>query len=78
MKATCDLCKKAEPRSTESLLCQDCADAIGRVMSCDLYEANYSKDLEAQLAQVRLLMDAARISSDAAAVKPEGQRGIWF
>ena len=57
----CDLCKKASRRSVESLLCQDCADAISRVMSCDIYEANYYKDCQAQLAQARLLVKAARL-----------------
>ena len=56
----CDLCKKASRRSVESLLCHDCAEAIGRVMSCDVYEANIYKDHQAQLAQTRLLVNAAK------------------
>src|SRR5690242_10116296 len=50
---TCDPCKKEPPRSVESLLCQDCADAVSRVMSCAVYEANH-EDRQAQLAQARL------------------------
>jgi hypothetical protein len=56
----CNLCKKASRRSVESLLCQDCADAISRVMACDIYEVNFCKDRQAQLAQARLLVKAAR------------------
>jgi hypothetical protein len=57
----CNLCKKASRRSLESRLCQDCADAISRVMSCDIYEANYYKDCQAQLAQAQLLAEAAAL-----------------
>lgn len=56
----CNLCKKVPRRSVESLLCQDCADAVSRVMSCDIYESNYYKERQAQLAQARLLVKAAR------------------
>jgi hypothetical protein len=53
----CELCKKLPRRSTESLLCQDCADVISRIMSCDVYEANQYRDRQAQLAQARLLVE---------------------
>ena len=55
----CELCKKAPRRSLESVLCKDCADAVGRVMSCDIYEANLYRDRQVQLAQVRLLVNSA-------------------
>ena len=42
------------------LLCQDCADAVSRVMSCEIYEANHDRDRQVQLAQARLFLKAAR------------------
>jgi hypothetical protein len=62
--SVCDLCKKVPPRRGESVLCQDCADAISTVMSVDKYEANYYQNLRAQLAQVRLLVRAVTCSSE--------------
>jgi hypothetical protein len=59
----CDLCKTAQRRKHTSILCQDCADAINRVMSSDLYEANYYRNRQAQLAQARLQFRFARDSS---------------
>jgi hypothetical protein len=56
---SCELCKKAPRRSTDTLLCRDCADAVGRVMPCELYEANHDLDRQAQLAQMQLLVKAA-------------------
>lgn len=58
---TCDLCKKALRRSIESLLCQDCTDAIARVVAFQINEANCSKGDQAQLAQARRLLKASRI-----------------
>jgi hypothetical protein len=57
---SCKLCKKAPRRKQGSLLCQDCADAVNRVMPCDVYEANRNEDRRAQLAQMRLLVRAAK------------------
>ncbi|HTC94693.1 MAG TPA: hypothetical protein VK699_14730 [Terriglobales bacterium] len=57
----CELCKRAPRRRPESLLCNDCADAVGRVMSCEIYEADHYRDRQIQLAQVRLLVNAAKI-----------------
>jgi hypothetical protein len=56
---SCELCKKAPRRSTETLLCRDCAEAVSQVMPCELYEANHGQDRQAQLAQMRLLVKAA-------------------
>src|SRR5215469_4805812 len=55
----CELCRKASTRSTDSVLCQDCAEAISRVMAVDVYEANYYRNRQAQLAQARLFTRAA-------------------
>lgn len=57
----CALCKKAWRRKPGLLLCQDCAEGVSRVMSCEIYEANYNRDRQAQLAQARLFVKAARI-----------------
>lgn len=56
---SCELCKKAVRRSADTLLCRDCAEAVSRVMPCELYEANHDQDRQAQLAQMRLLAKAA-------------------
>ena len=56
----CGLCKKAPPRSVQSLLCLSCAEVVSRIMPSELYEANYHKDRQAQLVQARLLVKAAR------------------
>ena len=58
----CDPCKKAPRRGHGSILCHPCAEAVSRVMSCDLYEVNYYKNRQAQLAQARLLIRAVRDS----------------
>ncbi|HEV2963167.1 MAG TPA: hypothetical protein VG649_15155 [Candidatus Angelobacter sp.] len=58
---SCELCKKAQRREPGLLLCQDCADAVSRVMPCEIYEANHHQDRQAQLAQARLLMQALTI-----------------
>jgi len=56
---SCELCKKGARRSTDTLLCRDCAEAVSRVMPCELYEANHDQDRQAQLAQMQLLVKAA-------------------
>ena len=56
----CELCKKAPRRKPGLLLCQDCADVVSRVMSCEIYEANHDRDRQVQLAQARLFMKAVR------------------
>ena len=56
---SCELCNKAPRRSTDTLLCLDCAKAVSQVMPCELYEANHDLDRRAQLAQMRLLVKAA-------------------
>jgi hypothetical protein len=56
---SCELCKKAPRRSADTLLCRGCADAVNRVMPCELYEANHDQDRQVQLAQMRLLVKAA-------------------
>jgi len=56
---SCELCKKAPRRSQDTLLCRGCAEAVSRVMPCELYEANHDQDRRAQLAQMRLLAKAA-------------------
>ncbi len=63
----CDLCKKASRRSANSVLCQDCANAISRVMPLYIYEANHYNDRQAQLAQARLLIRAATPSNQTSA-----------
>ena len=78
--SVCDLCKKATTRRVESVLCQDCADAIGRVMSVDKYEANYCQNRQAQLAQACLLVQAVTCSSesfDNSQIRT-GQTWVWF
>jgi len=72
----CDLCKKVPRRRGKSVLCQDCADAVSRVMSVDKYEANHHRDRQAQLAQARLLVRAATASNTTSKDKPEVW--IWF
>jgi hypothetical protein len=72
----CDLCKKVPRRRGKSVLCQDCADAVSRVMSVDKYEANHHRDRQAQLAQARLLVRAATASNTTSKDKP--QAWIWF
>ena len=56
----CVLCRKAPRRRKGSFLCQDCADAVSRVMPCEIYEANYFQDRHAQLEQMLLLVNAAK------------------
>jgi hypothetical protein len=56
----CALCGIAPRRNEDSLLCPDCADAVNRVMSADAYEENLDRDRQAQLAQARLFIQAAR------------------
>jgi hypothetical protein len=72
----CDLCKKAPRRRGESVLCEDCADAITRLMSVEKYEANHYRDRQAQLAQARLLVRAATAPNTTSKDKP--QVCIWF
>ena len=59
----CDLCKTAPRRKGDSILCHDCADEISRVMSSEIYEANYYRNRQAQLAQARLQMCFAKDSN---------------
>ena len=75
----CDLCKRAPRRRGDSILCRDCADAISRVMSSDIYEANYYQNRQAQVAQARLLARAATasdVTSDSTH-NDSAQRWIW-
>lgn len=65
----CDLCKKAPCRSLRSILCRDCADAISRVMSSEVYEINRYRESQAQLAQARLLSNTSD-ASDGSGVNP--------
>ena len=76
----CDLCKSAPRRRVDSILCDDCADAISRVMSSDIYEANYYYNRQAQLAQARLLTRAAAASNTTSESSQDDspQRWIWF
>ena len=76
----CDLCKRAPRRRVDSILCDDCADAINRVMSSDIYEANYYNNRQAQLAQARLLTRAAAASNTTSESSQDDspQRWIWF
>ena len=55
---SCELCKISLRRSPDTLLCRECAEAVSRVMPCELYEANRDQDRQAQLAQMRLLVKA--------------------
>ena len=76
----CDLCKRAPRRRSDSILCRDCADAISRVMSSDIYEANYYQNRQAQVAQARLLTRAATASNTTSENSQDGspQGWIWF
>jgi len=76
----CDLCKRAPRRRSDSILCRDCADAISRVMSSDIYEANYYQNRQAQVAQARLLAHAATASNTTSENLQGGspQGWIWF
>lgn len=56
----CGLCKKAPPRSVQSVLCHSCAGVVSSVMPSELYEANYQRDRQVQLAQARLFVKAIR------------------
>jgi hypothetical protein len=56
----CALCRIAAPRTEDSLLCQGCADAVNLVMPADVYEANFCRDRQAQLAQAKLLVQVAK------------------
>jgi hypothetical protein len=58
-RQSCVLCRKAPRRRKGSFLCQDCAKAVSQVMPYDIYEANYSEDRQAQVAQMQLLLKAA-------------------
>ncbi len=72
----CDLCKRVPRRRGKSVLCQDCADAVSRVMSVDKYEANHYRERQAQLEQARLLVRAATAPNTTSKDKP--QAWIWF
>jgi len=72
----CDMCKRVPRRRGKSVLCQDCADAVSRVMSVDKYEANHYRDRQAQLEQARLLVRAATAPNTTSKDKP--QAWIWF
>jgi hypothetical protein len=58
-----NLCKRAPRRRSDSILCRDCADAISRVMSSDIYEANHYQSRPRKVAQTRLLAHAATASN---------------
>jgi hypothetical protein len=55
----CLLCGIVPCRNEDSLLCQDCAEAVNRVMSAEAYESLH-QDRQAQLAQARLFLQVAR------------------